>query len=89
MAFEPLGAAFVDDVAGEVALAVVFEPVEADFGVGCDEVEHAVACEVDGGDAEGVVVSALGEVFGEVDQVRHFLPPDEPLRAAVDTVGTR
>ena len=34
VAFEPFGGALVDDVAGEVAVAVVFEPVEADVGVG-------------------------------------------------------
>ena len=75
VAFEPLGGALVDDVAGEVAVAVVFEPVEADVGVGGDEVGYAVAGEVEGGDAVGVFEAVLGEVFGEVDEVGHWVLP--------------
>ena len=75
VAFEPLVLLEVDDVAGEVAVAVVFEPVEADVGVRGDDVGQAVAGEVDGRDAVGVGVAVHGEVFGEFDLGRHrFLP---------------
>ena len=39
---------------------------------GGDEVGYAVAGEVEGGDAVGVFVAVLGDVFGEVDEVGHF-----------------
>ena len=74
MAFQPLVFALVDDVLGEVALAVVFEPVETNIGVGCHQVGHAVSCQIDSRDCEGVAVSAQGKVFGKFNQFRHFLP---------------
>ena len=61
----------VDDVPGEVAGAVVLEPVEAPIGVGGDQVQAAAAGQVGGGEGEGVSELRRNEPFGESYELGH------------------
>ena len=67
VSFQPLFGALMDDVFGEVALAIVLKPVQADIGVSGDDVQHAVAGEVGGANAIGIVVAIGDQMLREAD----------------------
>ena len=61
----------VDDVPGELPAAVVLEPVQADVGVGGDDIVGAVTGDVGGGYPERVGEAAGNQVLGESHVVGH------------------